>query len=144
MPAHCMCAGRQAVQALHLQPPACALPASWQLPALLQGWREAPLLCTQPASLALPCPAPARPQVKFWTWSVVVSPAGAKQLSIQHVRTLKMADDVLCVKVSPDGKLLAVALLDATIKVGGAGHVTGLGRDHTLGPTPPCCCQCSC
>jgi U3 small nucleolar RNA-associated protein 12 len=29
-----------------------------------------------------------------------------------------MADDVLCVRISPDGKMLAVALLDATIKVG--------------------------
>jgi hypothetical protein len=28
-----------------------------------------------------------------------------------------MADDVLCCRISPDGKLLAVALLDATIKV---------------------------
>jgi hypothetical protein len=61
--------------------------------------------------------SPPPPQVKFWTWAVVVTPEGAKQLSIQHMRTLKMADDVLCVKVSPDGKMLAVALLDATIKV---------------------------
>ncbi|KAG5456154.1 MAG: WD40-repeat-containing domain protein, partial [Olpidium bornovanus] len=32
-------------------------------------------------------------------------------------RTLKMADDVLCVRYSPDQKLIAVALLDATVKV---------------------------
>ena len=28
-----------------------------------------------------------------------------------------MADDVLCVRVSPDSRLLAVSLLDSTIKV---------------------------
>jgi U3 small nucleolar RNA-associated protein 12 len=39
------------------------------------------------------------------------------QLSIAHSRTLTMTDDVLCVRVSPDGKLLAVALLDSTVRV---------------------------
>jgi hypothetical protein len=34
-----------------------------------------------------------------------------------HVRTLRMADEVLALKASPDGRLLAVALLDATVKV---------------------------
>ena len=34
-----------------------------------------------------------------------------------HVRTLKMAEDVLSVCHSPDQRLLAVALLDATVKV---------------------------
>jgi U3 small nucleolar RNA-associated protein 12 len=33
-----------------------------------------------------------------------------------------MADDVLCCRVSPDGRLLAVALLDATVKVKRAGN----------------------
>ncbi|KAG1662756.1 hypothetical protein FOA52_006781 [Chlamydomonas sp. UWO 241] len=55
--------------------------------------------------------------VKFWQWKVVVATDGAKTLKLQHTRTLKMADDVLCVRVSPDGKLLAASLLDATIKV---------------------------
>lgn len=36
---------------------------------------------------------------------------------IVHTRTLAMSEDVLGVRVSPDGKLLAVALLDATVKV---------------------------
>eukprot|EP00967_Tisochrysis_lutea_P122087 scaffold201761_cov21-Tisochrysis_lutea.AAC.1 len=54
-------------------------------------------------------------------WSVALLPggggaAGQRSLRLSHVRTLRMADDVLCCKVSPDGKLLAVALLDATIK----------------------------
>ena len=34
-----------------------------------------------------------------------------------HNRSLKLEDDVLAVKVSPDGKLLAVSLLDMTVKV---------------------------
>ena len=40
-----------------------------------------------------------------------------KQLALVHVRTLKMTDDVLAVKYSPDGKLLAVSLLDSTVKI---------------------------
>lgn len=31
--------------------------------------------------------------------------------------TLKMTDDVLCVRVSPNGKLLAASLLDSTVRV---------------------------
>ncbi|KAF8065837.1 wdr3 [Scenedesmus sp. PABB004] len=42
---------------------------------------------------------------------------GARQLRFSETRSLEMADDVLCVRVSPDGRLLAAALLDATIKV---------------------------
>lgn len=82
--------------------------------------------------------------IKFWTWTVIQSangsvgaaqPAkgskqqqlgvngevddqgGGRNLGIHHTRTLEMADDVLCVRVSADGRLLAAALLDATIKV---------------------------
>lgn len=39
------------------------------------------------------------------------------QLSLVHVRTLKMTDDVLAVRYSPDGRFLAVALLDSTVKI---------------------------
>ena len=38
-------------------------------------------------------------------------------LTLVHVRTLKMTDDILSVKYSPDGRLLAVSLLDSTVKV---------------------------
>lgn len=38
-------------------------------------------------------------------------------LSVCHVKTLKMSEDVLCVRHSPDGRLLAVALLDTTVKI---------------------------
>ena len=40
-----------------------------------------------------------------------------KRLSLAHVKTLKMSEDVLGVQYSPDGRLLAVALLDYTVKV---------------------------
>lgn len=38
-------------------------------------------------------------------------------LSLVHIKTLKMSDEVLSVKYSPNGKLLAVSLLDSTVKV---------------------------
>ncbi|KAK0553428.1 beta transducin [Tilletia horrida] len=40
-----------------------------------------------------------------------------QQLVMVHVRTLKMTDDILFAKFSPNGRLLALALLDATVKV---------------------------
>ena len=58
--------------------------------------------------------------VKFWEFELVADSANAgssKRLSAVHVKTLKMADDVMCVKYSPDQKYLAVALLDTTVKV---------------------------
>ena len=41
----------------------------------------------------------------------------SKQLSLAHMRTLQMDEDVLCVRCSPDQRLLAVSLLDNTVKV---------------------------
>jgi U3 small nucleolar RNA-associated protein 12 len=38
-------------------------------------------------------------------------------MSLVHARTLKMTDDVLSVRYNPNGKLLAIALLDSTVKV---------------------------
>lgn len=40
-----------------------------------------------------------------------------KSLTLNHTKTLKMADEVLSVRYSPNGKLLAVALLDSTVKI---------------------------
>ena len=62
--------------------------------------------------------------------------------------TLKMTDDVLCVRVSPDGRLLAVALLDSTVRVFFAdslkfflslyGHkLPVLSMDISSGESPP-------
>uniref|UniRef100_A0A8D8LZD4 WD repeat-containing protein 3 n=1 Tax=Cacopsylla melanoneura TaxID=428564 RepID=A0A8D8LZD4_9HEMI len=40
-----------------------------------------------------------------------------KVLSLLHTRTLKLEETVLCARVSPDSKLLAVSLLDTTVKI---------------------------
>ncbi|XP_014254086.1 WD repeat-containing protein 3 [Cimex lectularius] len=56
--------------------------------------------------------------VKVWTFELVnVDGSKGKVLSVQHVRTLKLSDAVLSVKVSPCGKLIAAALLDSTVKI---------------------------
>lgn len=70
--------------------------------------------------------------VKFWDFEMKETDVGSqtvkdrmgvervfksKALALTHTRTLKMTDDVLSVRYSPDGRLLAVALLDATVKV---------------------------
>ncbi|WFD29685.1 beta transducin [Malassezia sp. CBS 17886] len=75
-------------------------------------------------------------EVKFWDFEMVRgdaagvpdaaaetpdatagAPRAAQQLALVHVRTLKLADDVLCARFSPDARLLAVSLLDNTVKV---------------------------
>lgn len=57
-------------------------------------------------------------QVKFWEFEMVASDEHTPpQLSLVHVRTLQLTDDVLSVKYSPDGRLLAVSLLDNTVKI---------------------------
>ncbi|KAF9502684.1 hypothetical protein BS47DRAFT_1466384 [Hydnum rufescens UP504] len=38
-------------------------------------------------------------------------------VALVHIKTLKMTNDILVVEHSPDGRLLAVALLDLTVKV---------------------------
>lgn len=41
----------------------------------------------------------------------------AARLSMKHVRVLQLDEDVLCVRYSPNQQLLAVSLLDCTVKV---------------------------
>ncbi|XP_073835778.1 WD repeat-containing protein 3 [Musca autumnalis] len=73
--------------------------------------------------------------VKIWTFELIDNPEDAmdvdddegkdnlqrlkhgKVLSLLHKNTLKLEETVLCVKVSPDMKYLAVGLLDSTVKV---------------------------
>ncbi|RMX46073.1 hypothetical protein pdam_00002032 [Pocillopora damicornis] len=58
--------------------------------------------------------------VKFWEFDLVSDAEHSqvsKRLSITHVQTLKMKEEVLCVKYSPNQRLLAVSLLDCTVKV---------------------------
>lgn len=54
--------------------------------------------------------------VKFWDFDLV-DREGTKNLVLVHTRTLEMAEDVLCVRITPNGKLLAVSLMDSTVKV---------------------------
>ncbi|XP_059667557.1 uncharacterized protein LOC132312981 isoform X2 [Cornus florida] len=56
--------------------------------------------------------------VKFWEYQTVQKPGrDSKQLTVSHVRNIKMNDDVLVIAVSPDAKYIVVALLDCTVKV---------------------------
>lgn len=59
---------------------------------------------------------------KFWNFEIVQEEVpGTKRttprLKLAHTRTLKVSDDILSVRFSPDARLLAVALLDNTVKV---------------------------
>ncbi|ROT37270.1 WD40 repeat-like protein [Sodiomyces alkalinus F11] len=59
---------------------------------------------------------------KFWTFRIVQeeilgTTRTTPRLKLAQSRILKVADDVLSVRFSPDAKLLAVALLDSTVKV---------------------------
>lgn len=59
---------------------------------------------------------------KFWNFEVFQEEIpGTKRttprLRLAHTRTLKVSDDILGVRFSPDSRLLAVALLDNTVKV---------------------------
>jgi U3 small nucleolar RNA-associated protein 12 len=59
---------------------------------------------------------------KFWNFEIVQEEIpGTKRttprLKLVHTRTLKVSDDILSLKFSPDSKMLAVALLDNTVKV---------------------------
>lgn len=60
--------------------------------------------------------------VRFWMFELIDDAvddvkATRKRLTFQHLKTLRMEDDVLAIKISPNGKLLAVATLDSTVKV---------------------------
>lgn len=59
---------------------------------------------------------------KFWNFEIFQEDIpGTKRttprLRLAHTRTLKVADDILSIRFSPDSRLLAVALLDNTVKV---------------------------
>ncbi|XP_066603628.1 WD repeat-containing protein 3 isoform X2 [Prorops nasuta] len=58
--------------------------------------------------------------VKFWNFELVEDPESeykAKVLSVLHTRTLKLEESVLCVRISPNNRFVAVALLDSTVKI---------------------------
>ncbi|KAM0739028.1 hypothetical protein ACQRIT_006765 [Beauveria bassiana] len=59
---------------------------------------------------------------KFWDFRIVQEEVlGTKRttpkLKLVHSKTLKVSDDILCLKFSPDSKYIAAALLDNTVKV---------------------------
>lgn len=58
----------------------------------------------------------------FWNFKIVQeeilgTARTTPKLKLVKARTMKVADDILSLKFSPDGKLLAVSLLDNTVKV---------------------------
>jgi len=56
--------------------------------------------------------------VKFWNFELMSTGSeGTKQLSLLHVRTLQLEEGVVGVSCSGDGRLIAVSLLDSTVKV---------------------------
>ena len=60
--------------------------------------------------------------VKFWDFRIVQEPVLGStrkfsKLDLVHTRTLKVTDDVLVVRYSPDTRLLAISTLDNTVKV---------------------------
>ncbi|XP_013856209.1 WD repeat-containing protein 3, partial [Austrofundulus limnaeus] len=56
--------------------------------------------------------------VKFWEFELMKDTGtNQKRLTVKHTRTLQLEEDILCVKFSPDHRLLAVSLLDCTVKV---------------------------
>lgn len=59
---------------------------------------------------------------KFWDFKIVQEQVlgttrTTPKLKLVHSKVLKVSDDILSLKFSPDAKLLAVALLDSTVKV---------------------------
>ncbi|XP_077679368.1 WD repeat-containing protein 3 isoform X4 [Eretmochelys imbricata] len=56
--------------------------------------------------------------VKFWEFELVKDKNGTqKRLSMKQTRILQLDEDVLCVRYSPNQKLLAISLLDCTVKI---------------------------
>lgn len=59
---------------------------------------------------------------KFWDFKIVQEAVlgttrTTPKLKLVQSKTLKVSDDILCLKFSPDAKLLAASLLDNTVKV---------------------------
>jgi U3 small nucleolar RNA-associated protein 12 len=57
--------------------------------------------------------------VKFWSFELIPDSnnENTKVLSLIHKNTLELEESVLAVKISPNNKYLAVALLDSTVKI---------------------------
>ncbi|KAI1286797.1 WD repeat-containing protein 3 [Halotydeus destructor] len=56
--------------------------------------------------------------VKFWDFEFVSEgKENARRLTLVHKRTLQMDESVLCLKLSPNEKFVAVSLADSTVKI---------------------------
>ncbi|GAB0099212.1 WD repeat-containing protein 3 [Sergentomyia squamirostris] len=56
--------------------------------------------------------------VKFWSYELIQDPESKSQvLSLMHRNTLKLDEVIMCVKISPNNKFIACALLDSTVKI---------------------------
>lgn len=61
-------------------------------------------------------------EVWCWDFEMFEVPVGdsgriVKRLGFSQTRVLKLTDDVLCVRHSPDGRFIAAGLLDATVRI---------------------------
>ncbi|XP_012276684.1 WD repeat-containing protein 3 [Orussus abietinus] len=58
--------------------------------------------------------------VKIWNFELIKDSmefTKAKILSVLHTKTLKLEEGVLCVKISPNSRFIAISLLDSTVKI---------------------------
>lgn len=60
---------------------------------------------------------PVTVQTEFSRSTVCFYVLSRRRLTVKHTRTLQLEEDVLCVKFSPDHRLLAISLLDCTVKL---------------------------
>jgi U3 small nucleolar RNA-associated protein 12 len=61
--------------------------------------------------------ASADKRLKFWQWAKVASDDAAPFLGLELHKTVNCEQDVLCVRVSEDGKVIVVSLISNVIKV---------------------------
>ena len=55
--------------------------------------------------------------LKFWHWTTTQAETGPAMLSIKLATSVNTGQDVVCVRVSPDGSLVAASLINMVIKV---------------------------
>jgi WD40 repeat protein len=54
--------------------------------------------------------------INLWAWSKVAVDGEAPRLSVTHQKAINTGQDVLCVRVSPNGNLIAASLISNVIK----------------------------
>ena len=56
-------------------------------------------------------------KIKFWSLEVKKTVSSLPNVQMKRIKQIKTSDEVLCCMFSPNGKYIAFALLDFTIKV---------------------------